>query len=474
MSGLEGPAVALGAKAAIATAKHFFESSEFDRLCARLAERFEERVPYAATDYGRWAENDAFAAALGKYVRPPHDFDREALIAAITPLVGSLDSEIPAEAFAGMVADAIHEELRLAKEGDALVRFEADRVIETVEGIAEARPGMLGGLDLTWAPVHAESALRRIAENSAEAAKRLEQALKGRNLRAELPGLIEDPPGWLREAGPDSWRFLARVGEILGLWRAAQRAYEAMADRPGADRARALMGASGAAGFAGDAEASAALHERARGIQSDHPVVRLVEISKAEAPATRLALLDELGEPTEDEHRGLALAVRALALLDAGRVDDAEPVARAAIEAAPEIAAVREAPLAVTLARNRALRTAGRAMHRRKLLQAAEEYRQLRDELREAGRFGESAGMLQRVAECQTLADRPDLARLTLVGVRDEELAAQEVTLLLAEAAFYAGDPELAEDILGHYTGDDPAAELMRAQTMLRDPRPPR
>jgi len=470
MSGLEGPAVGLGARVAIAAATHFFRTSEFDRLCARLAERFEDRVPYTASDYAGWAVNDAFAAALGKYVRPPHEFDREALVAAITPLVGSLDSETPAEAFAGMVADAIYEELRLAKEGDALVRFEADRVIEAVEGIAEARPGVLGGLDLTWAPVRAESALRRVAENSVDAARRLEQALKGRNLPAELPGLIEDPPGWLREAGPDSWRFLARVAEILGLWRAAQRSYEKMAERPGADRARALMGASGAAGYAGDAEASAALHERARCIQPDHPVVRLVEISKEEDPPTRLALLDELGEPTEDEHRGLALAVRALALLNAGRVDDAEPLARVAVEAAPETAAVREAPLAVTLARNRALHTAGRATQRRELLQAAEEYRRLRDELREAGRFDESAGMLQRVAECQTLADRPDLARLTLAEVRNEELAAQEVTLLLAEAALNAGDPELAEEILGHYTGDDPAAELMRAQTMLRDP----
>lgn len=473
MSGLEGPAVGLGAKAAIAGAKHFFRTTDFDRLCARLAERFEDRVPYTANDYGRWAENDAFAAALGKYVSPPHEFKREALLTAITPLVGPLDSETPVEAFAGMVVDAIHEELRLAKEGDALVRFEADRVIGAIGAIgsiAEARPGMLGGLDLTWAPVRAESTLRRAAENSVEAAKRLEQALKGRNLRAELPGLIEDAPGWLRQAGPDSWRFLARVAGILGLWRAAQHAYEAMAERPGADRARALMGASGAAVYAGHAKAAAALHERARSIQPDHPVVRLVEISKEKDSATRLALLDELGEPTEDEDRGLALAVRALALLAAGRVDDAEPLARAAIEAAPEIAAVREAPLAVTLARNRALHTARQATQRRKLLQAAEEYRRLRDELREACRFGESAEMLQRVAECQTLADRPDLARLTILEVRSEELAAQEVTLLIAQAAFNADDPNLAEDILRHYTGDHPAAELMRAQTMLRDP----
>lgn len=470
MSGLEGPALGLGAKAAVAAAKRFFETTEFGRLCARLADRFGDQVPYTAGDYARWAENDGFAAALGRYMLPPHEFNRDALVASITPLVGALDSDTTAEAFAGMVADAIREELRLAKEGDALVRFEADRLKEAVEKIAQGRSGMVGGLDLEWAPLRAQSALRRVAENSVEAAKQLEQALKGRNFRIELPGLVGQPPGWLRDAGPDAWRFLARVAEILGEWPTAQRAYEEMSEQPGADRARALIGASGAARYAGNAAASAAFQERARSVHPDHPVVRVVDIAKIDGPAERLARLDELGEPAEDEHRGLVLAMRALALLDAGRVEEAASPARAAVQAAPEIAAVREAPLAVTVALNRALRAAGRATRRRELLQAAEEYRRLRDELRDALRFGESAGMLQRVAECQILADRPDLARLTLGELRDEELAVQNVTLLLAEAAFNAGDPELAERILGHYTGDDPAAELMRAQLMLRDP----
>ena len=55
MSGLEGPAVGLGARVAIAAATHFFRTSEFDRLCARLAERFEDRVPYTASDYAGWS-----------------------------------------------------------------------------------------------------------------------------------------------------------------------------------------------------------------------------------------------------------------------------------------------------------------------------------------------------------------------------------------------------------------------------------
>jgi hypothetical protein len=471
MTGLEGPAASLGTKLAIAAAKRFFRSNEFDRLCERLAERFGDRVPYTARDYALWADVDAFSAALGRYVTPPHDFDRDALVAAITPLVGPVDSRTSADAFAGQVADAIHDELRLAKTGDALTRFEADRVIAAIESIADESASTSGGIDLRWAPPRAESQLRRVAAKSAAAAKQLEQALAGRDLGHELPGLVAEPPRWLRDADAETWRFIARLAELKGLWPVAQDAYERMADAPDADRARAFMGASGAAGFAGNPEAATDFHSRARRIRHDHPLVQLVDISAEDDPSTRLALLDRLGEPQEDEYRGLALALRAIALLDLERVEDAEPLATFAEHAAPELAVVREAQLAVTVARNRQLRAAGVATERRKLLQTAEGYRRLRDELRESRRLGESAGMLQRVADCQMLADRPDLARETLGEVLDEELAAggHEV-LLLTEAALGSGDPSLAETLLAHYTGEDPAAELLGAQLMLRDP----
>jgi hypothetical protein len=160
MTGLEGPALAVGVKAGIVAAERFFKTTEFDRLCARLAERFEDRVPYSARDYARWAENDAFAVAVGKYLQPPHEFDRQALVTAITPLVGRLDSDTPAESFAAMIADAIRDELRLAKEGDALVRLEADRVIGAVKGIAQTRADRTGESELASAAVSAESVLR--------------------------------------------------------------------------------------------------------------------------------------------------------------------------------------------------------------------------------------------------------------------------------------------------------------------------
>src|SRR4051794_35185491 len=120
MSGLEGPAIGLGLKVAVAAGKRFFRTTEFERLCKRLAERFSDRTEYSAADFAAWSGDDAFAAALGRYTSPPHQFDRAAFVSAITPLVGPLDAETPAEAFAGMLADAIQEELRMAKTGDDL------------------------------------------------------------------------------------------------------------------------------------------------------------------------------------------------------------------------------------------------------------------------------------------------------------------------------------------------------------------
>jgi TPR repeat protein len=107
-------------------------STEFDRLCERLSERFESLVPYTAADYALWAESDRFAAALGGLLAPPHAVERDALVTAILELVGPLDSERGPEVFAQLVADALPHEVRMSKTGDALVRFEADRTLQAL------------------------------------------------------------------------------------------------------------------------------------------------------------------------------------------------------------------------------------------------------------------------------------------------------------------------------------------------------
>ena len=118
------PGTAAGlAKAAWPLIKKLAASDEFARLCARLADRFGDQTGYSAASFAEWRQNDAFMAALAEYLSPPHDFRRDALTAAITPLVGPTEVGGSAEQFAGQVADAIRQEAIQAKEGDDLVRF---------------------------------------------------------------------------------------------------------------------------------------------------------------------------------------------------------------------------------------------------------------------------------------------------------------------------------------------------------------
>jgi hypothetical protein len=87
MSGLEGPAASL----AIAAAKRFVRTTEFDRLCSALADRFGERTGYGAGSFADWSKSHEFMGALGGYLRPPHDFDRVALAYTDEPTPGELD-----------------------------------------------------------------------------------------------------------------------------------------------------------------------------------------------------------------------------------------------------------------------------------------------------------------------------------------------------------------------------------------------
>lgn len=158
MTGIEGPAAGVGARLAGKVVQEFFKTTEFERLCSRLATRFSDRLPYTSADFALWSRDDAFSTALSKYMAPPHEFDRDALVAAIVPLVGDLDQDTSAEKLAVMIADVIGEELRLAKSGDALVRFEADRLAEVFRADAsESRAGgakvLAPGGGLFWTQV---------------------------------------------------------------------------------------------------------------------------------------------------------------------------------------------------------------------------------------------------------------------------------------------------------------------------------
>lgn len=208
MSGLESA----GASLLIAAGRRFAKSTEFERLCALLADRFGEETSYSysAASFADWEKDDRFMAALGRRVKPPYEFAREELVAAIEPLVGPL-SDRSAREFAEMVADAIHRDLRLAKSGDELVREEAERTrqdakraIETLKEeratAGEAQEPDRGRRVLDEAGLHVWSdsdptwATRR-AERPDD---RSSQAESSQDLRREFHSLILAFDSWLR------------------------------------------------------------------------------------------------------------------------------------------------------------------------------------------------------------------------------------------------------------------------------------
>jgi hypothetical protein len=467
VSGLEGPAFSSASRLAIAAGRRYLRSTEFERLCEELERALSTHVPFTSADYAAWSDDEGFAAAIGKYIEPPHIFDRERLVGAIVPLVGRLNDELDEAALAGMVADAIHDRMRFAKSGDALTRFEHDQLSEVIRvGLSAAQQHR----DVAWAPIRAHSSLERLETNDPAGSFSLRTALAGRDLHVELRRLVESPPGWLQDASWQVWGSVARLCEVIGLWSEAQLAYEASADRPGADRARDLMAASGAAGFRGDLDAAARLRANARGIDPENAMVQLVEIAEVRDRTERLARLRQRATTSDRELEAIAANLEAISLLDLDETEQAGEAAGRAMALAPTSLLAREASAAVSLAQNWKRRRDGTATNRNELLEAGDEYRRLRDDLRSSRRFAESGGMLSKVAECQNLAGRSDLARVTVQEALDAELAAGDVALMLADVAYISGAADLAQNLVGEYGGESERAEHLRAILALSDP----
>jgi tetratricopeptide (TPR) repeat protein len=461
MTGLEGPALSAAAKAAIALAREWTRSRDFDRLCDALARRFEDRGGFSSAFFQDLAEDEAFLWTFSSYFSPPHLFDRGALIAALTPLVGPLDADSSAEDFAVEIADAIREEMRTAKTGDELVRFEVDRVIEAV-GMPVVEPA------LGWAPERARAQLERSARKDPQGIGRLAEALAGKDQRTEIVGLVRHPQPWLATGGPPLWESIAILCKILGCHEEARSAWGTYEGLPGADRVRGLFGAAAAAGLRGDAETEATLLSRARELYPGHDRVRLAAAARIEDPAGRRQALEGLAfEQAETEAD--RLAELALTLDDLGLIEEARPVAAKALDKAPARLGPREAVAATVLADHIRRFETGRGPDRAALRIAAGHYGYLRKALRESGRRHEAGGVAGRLIQCEMLADRHEEARRLLVAVDDEELRG-EVPVELAGLALALGQFEQIDTFLGHYEGGSPRADLLRARLALRDP----
>lgn len=461
MTGLEGPAISIAARIASASVKRYFSSTEYERLCERLAVRF-EKTGLSAAFFLDMGKDKAFAAALAPYISPPHRFERGALIEAITPLVGPLDKDSDAENFAAEIADAIREGMREAKSGDELVRFEMDRVLE-------ATGAPVAALDSSWAPQRARPHLQELIDADPRAASALQQALAGKELGPELDGLIAHPQAWLREGGPALWKTMAHLAEVVGGWSAARTAWETYEEMPGADRIRGIFGAADAAHHNGEAGEAKALRERASELDPEHELVQLLKALELEDPAERLADLEILPPGATQERDARRKAFISLALGELGREPEALEMVREALAQAPYDLRAKQAQAASILAANQRRWEEGRAPDRAALREAIAQYRDLVEALRESRRPAEAGAMFACLVNCEILTGRIAAARSLLAETPEEGLVG-EVPVELAGLALAAGDPERAEDLIAHYDGDSAAGRSLQVRTQLRNP----
>jgi tetratricopeptide (TPR) repeat protein len=443
--------------------KTWAQSSDFERLCERLANRFGERTGFSAAAFADWGRNEAYMAALVSYLLPPHEFDRGALIKAITPLVGPLDEDSTAEDFAAEVADAIYAEMREAKEGDALVRFEMDRVLQ-----ATASSG--GALSTSWAPKRAQKRLGELIEQDPRGAGALQRALDGKeDLGAELELLVRRPQPWLKDGGAELWLTVAQLTEIAGRWPTAGEAWRTYEEKPGADRVRGIFGAADAAENTGNAQEAEALRAQAKAFDQEHDLVKLLDALRNDDPGQRLKALEALPPASNDEQEARRKGLQAMALIDLGREDEGAELAGQALEVLPDDLRAREAVAASIVCANQKRWEAGHNVDRNALRTAVGHYRQILEALRESRRQKEAGGVFGRLVYCELLAGRRDDAAVLLAEVPEEELV-DEVPVELAGLALTAGDPGRADSLMQYYQGESAGGNLLRIQMQLRDP----
>jgi tetratricopeptide (TPR) repeat protein len=462
VSGLESASFGLAGKAGVEMLKKWARSTDFERLCEALADRFEEGASFSAATFAHWGNDEAFMTALDSFLLPPHEFDRGALIKAITPLVGPLDEDSTAEDFAAEIADAIYAEMREAKEGDALVRFEIDRVIH-----ATAAPE--GRLSTDWAPKRARRHLGELIEQDPRAAGLLQRALSGRDdLPAELELLVRRPQPWLKEGGAELWRTVAHLAEIVGCWSTARQAWRTYEERPGADRVRGFFGAADAAENAGNVDEAETLRAQAKEFDPEHELVQLLDVLRCADAGERLRALEALPPARNEERAARRKAFMAMALVDLGRDADSADLAEQAFETLPDLRA-REAIAASIVSANQKRWEAGHSVDRSALRTAVDHYREILEALRESRRHQEAGGVLGRLVYCELLAGRFEAAAMLLSEVPEEELVG-EVPVELAGLALAAGDPQRVEILMKAYEGDSAAGSLLRIRVQLRDP----
>jgi tetratricopeptide (TPR) repeat protein len=254
------------------------------------------------------------------------------------------DARLNSDEIADLVLRAIEANLAPAKRDDrsaqhldALITQDALR--ELPDQVAEAMAERSG----TSAPLTPLRIVRALAELSPSQTRaldelgtedpdgqaRLQAALAAGGIE-RIAALVDNPQDWFAAGSAALWATAGRLLQSVADMPHAQIAYERAAENPGVrDRARQLIRASNVAAIQGDTARAGELAATARAEAPDDPAVLLHEARELTDPEATVELLDQV-EPVDDDQRTLLELIRAGALLNCGKLDEA----REAIERA--------------------------------------------------------------------------------------------------------------------------------------------
>lgn len=440
--------------------KAWVAGDELDRLLDHLDSRFGDTTGLSAAQLETWKDDQDFCAAVFalSYTADWETY-RDDLLQAILGLTAA-DSRKPEEDELALARDVVGEiefYLPYAKKDDEVTRYEGRQTRLAIERSVPLA-------DLEWAPERGRDLFDELAEASSDEATQLQRALKGKDLRREIPGLLSATPAWLAEGSGLMWEVLAASAEGVGLWEEAVQAWDEAFDQPGSDRVRTRVRVATASYIAGDHDRADVALAEAEALDASHPLVLFTKAERSSDPEEVLALLESI-EPLKDSHRALRMARRAIPLAELGRLEEADAAISQAKAEGLADNEIREIESQVILKREQPAWKAGAKTDTKALNEAAEFFLEIRDKHRELEAYEGSIAFLRHAVEALVMADERGRA-LTLMSVEqlsEEELASPVNRHILAELLLRVGRSDLAAAMLPEIDEEDEASILLHA-----------
>jgi hypothetical protein len=398
-------------------------------------------------------ESDTVAAAIetqrerlaGAGIRGFSVRDRRSLSAELRSQPGLVDAYFGPEWRRAVCPGEDHE------------RSRTQGALEALEIVTSAarRPRYFDGGSLNIA---VRKAVRDLIAQHEDEYPLIEPLLNDAHAASRAAAWITNPPDPTTDTSWQFWVAVTRVAERGGNWRAGVDGWLRVSHLRGGDL-RAIVNAAIAAGVAEEPELKSELLEQARGIDPDHPKLKLEEALEHLRAEDQLATLDGVSSDDEGEQALIDLN-RAIAYMQIPDLDAAEASLRraedsAAVEELLQLGLVR-AYLAVQ--RSRLAAGQQRPTDAHVTAQAESECLRIREALIAEHRFGESVRALMLAVDAAALRFDFSRAAALLEMATEQEIAVRDGSGVLGDAALRCGFPRLAL----HFTEEADAADDIR------------